>query len=370
MKIARLTTRLVKRTSNNPLSNPRTTWREKHALLVYLESDDGITGVGEAWCDGLAPATTIAVLENDLAPLVVGADPTLIGALWARLSDLCVVSAKPGLLYAALSAIDIALWDMQGKRTGQPLYRLLGGVRDRVYAYASGGLYGPKKSIDDLAREMADYVAQGFRGVKLKVGGATLEQDVARVRAVRDAIGPSVRLMVDAVYSLDVPSALKLAHAFEPFDVYFLEAPVSPYDIDGLAEVSRRSPIPIAGNEFAYGCAAFRDIIERGQVAYVHLDAILCGGISEAMRIAALVGARHRKASFHSSSSAVCFAANLHVAAAIHPCDSIEFHCVHRLIFDELTAGSFSVVDGHVPLPQGPGLGLEFMESAADGPSP
>jgi L-alanine-DL-glutamate epimerase-like enolase superfamily enzyme len=166
--------------------------------------------------------------------------------------------------------------------------------------------------------------------------------------------------MVDAVYMLDVSSALRMAQAFEPFDVWFLEAPLAPGDRPGMQQLTGRSPIPIAGNEVAFGLDAYRDLIVDCGVDVVHLDVNQCGGIGEARRIAALAAAFHRPVSFHSATSAVAFAANLQVAASIGNVESIEYHMVHTMLFDQLPVNHFPLEDGSVVLPSFPGLGIQI----------
>jgi L-alanine-DL-glutamate epimerase-like enolase superfamily enzyme len=347
--------------------NPRTKWSEKNVLLAILETDVGAMGVGEAYCDGGSPASIVDIIEQDFAPIAVGSSPTRIAETWSRMADTTVVSNRGGAAQAAISAIDIALWDLAGKVLGLPTWRLLGGHSDRVAAYASGGLYGQGKTPAHLADEMLGYVRQGFKAVKIKVAGATLREDVARVAAVRDAIGPDVRLMVDALYALSVPDAIRMARAIAPYDIHFFEAPVDRLDVAGLARVARKSPMPVAGNEFARGVDEFRNLLVHDAVSIVHQDAILCGGISEAMRIAALSQAFHRPVSFHAASSAVCFAANLQVAAAVPNAESIEYHMIHQVLFDRVPADSFRMEDGEVVLSTEPGLGIRSEGLAAPG---
>ena len=226
--------------------------------------------------------------------------------------------------------------------------------------YASGGLYADGQSASDLGYEMSAYVAAGFRAVKMKVAGASLAIDVRRVAAVREAIGPDVRLMVDAVYMLDATSALRMARAFEPYDIWFLEAPLAPGNLPGMRTLTARSPIPIAGNEVAFGLDAYRDLIVEGGIDVVHLDVNQCGGIAEARRIAGLAAAFHRPVSFHCATSAVCFAANLQVAASISNTESIEHHTIHRMLFDRLAPDLFRIEEGAVVLPQTPGIGVDI----------
>ena len=359
-RIESLRTCVMTKAFDKALWNPRTRWTHKNVVLAILSTEAGVHGVGEAYCDGGSPESVIAIIERDFAPLVVGRKLADLGAIASSMRETMVVSAKGGATWAADSAIDIALWDALGRSLGQPVCTLLGAQRRSVFAYASAGLYGKDKTADDLAAEMLGYVAQGFRGVKIKIGGASHAEDIARVAAVREAIGPDVRLMVDALYALSVPDAMHMARGLERHGVYFLEAPVHPDDIAGLARVAAVSPVPLAGNEFAYGLEGFRRIIDAGGVSYVHLDAILCGGISEGQRIAALAAARHLPVSFHAASSAVCFAANLQLAASAPNVDSVEFHMLHQMLFEHLPEGTFRLVDGCVEVPDAPGLGLGF----------
>ena len=359
MRVASCRAHVVTRKLKTPQWNPRTRWNEKNVVLAFLEMDDGRLGVGEAYCDGGSTASVVDLIERDFGPHVVGASPLESARTWSRLFETTQVSTKGGAAFAALSAVDIALWDLAGKALGVPLWRLLGGHSDRVPAYASAGLYGEGKRPAELATEMAGYVSKGFKAIKIKVAGASLREDVARVAAVREAVGPDIRLMVDALYALSVPDALRMARALDPYDIHFLEAPVQRADIAGLARVARESPIPVAGNEFAHGLDEFRRLLESDAVSIVHLDAILCGGVTEAMRIAALAAAFYRPVSFHAASSAVCFAANLHVAAAVPNAESIEYHMLHDLLFDRIGEGVFRLEDGCVVMPEAPGLGFD-----------
>jgi L-alanine-DL-glutamate epimerase-like enolase superfamily enzyme len=360
MRIAELLPRVETRRFERPPRNPRSTWNEKHAFLVFVVADDGSTGVGEAWCEATSPRTLATFVQEDLAPVFRGMDVDDVERLWHVVFERTRVSAKPGLTLSVLGAVETALWDLIAKAQRRPLYRVLGACTDRVPAYASGGLYVDGQSLAALAQEMAAHVARGFRAVKMKVAGASLREDVARVAAVREAIGADSRLMVDAVYMLDEASALRMARALEPYDVWFLEAPLAPGNLPGLRRLTNRSPIPIAGNEVAFGLDGYRDVIVDGGVDVVHLDVNQCGGIGESRRIGALAAAFHRPVSFHCATSAVCFAANLHVAASLANTESIEYHTVHRMLFDRLPADHFRIEDGAVVLPQAAGLGIDI----------
>ena len=360
-KIKSVRTKVIRKEMPDALWNPRIVWNSKSVFLVILETESGVIGVGEGWCDGLSPQL-LEMLVEDLSPLVTGQDIHMHNAIWDSVFQKSIYSAKPGFIYAALSAIDIAMWDARGKLLGLPVFKLLGGWSDRVYVYASGGLYGKNKTLDDLSGEMKSYVDKGFTAVKIKAGGVPAREDIQRVAAAREAIGPDIRLMVDALYMLSVADAIKLSKGMEPYDVYFLEAPVSPLDIPGMADVRRRGPTPVAGNEFAYGRHCFREIMEHKAVDVAHLDSIVCGGISEAYKIAAITSAWNIPCSFHSSSSAVCFTANLHAGAAVHNCDSVEYHMIHQLMFDAMPAQLMTLEDGWLRLSDLPGLGLDYAK--------
>ena len=359
-KIKSVKTKVISKEMKDGPWNPRIVWNSKTIFLVIIETDTGLVGVGEGWCDGLSPKILETLVQESLGPLLVGKDIHMHNAIWDSVFQKSIYSAKPGLVYAALSAMDIALWDIRGKALQLPVYKLLGGHSDKVYVYASGGLYGKNKGLSELADEMISYVNQGFTAVKIKSGGATVSQDIARVAVVREAVGPDIRIMVDALYVLSVADAIKFSRGIEPYDIYFLEAPVSPNDIPGLAEVRRRGPTPVAGNEFAYGRHTFREIMEQRAVDVAHLDCIVCGGLSEAVRIAAITSAWNIPCSFHSSSSAVCFTANLHAGAAVANCDSVEYHMIHQLLFDTLPPELTTLENGWLRLPDLPGLGLSY----------
>ena len=361
MKIKRLLTRYLEYDMGDRLWNSSQRWSKKPIVLAFVETDDGLTGVGEAWVGGASPRALIAAIEDDLGPLLIGADPRQLGALWSQAQSRTLLSARRGLTAAALGAVDTALWDLLGKIAGLPLYQLLGAQRERVYCYASAGLYGRDKTPADLGQEMAGYIAQGFDAVKMKIGGVPLAEDAERVAAARQAIGADAKLMVDANYTLNVPQALAGAKRLEKYDVYWFEAPLPPDDIAGQALVNARSAIPVCGNETEHGADRFRELILARAVEFVQFDIAACGGISGARRIAELAAAFHLPCTPHASSSAVLFAATLHLAAALPTLDSVEYHQLHQWLFDKLPPDTFKIEPGgYLRPPPGPGLGLDL----------
>lgn len=367
MKITKITPRLIERQMAGNLWNPRQRWARKRIVLVFVETDTGLCGVGEAWTSAGSPRALIATIEDDLAPLLIGEDPHFVTRFGKLAFDTTEMSSRAGIVAAALAALDIALWDLIGKALKTPLYRLLGAHAGRVFTYASAGLYGEGKTADDLAAELEGYVRQGFRAVKMKVGGAPFDEDVARVAAAREAIGPDVRLMVDALYNLSPPEAIRFARAIERHAIHFFEAPVSAYDLAGQARVNAMSPIPVCGNETLPWADRFRDLITADAVHFVQFDPAACGGIAEGRRIGDLARVFHRPCTLHASSTSVLFAACLHLGAALANCESVEYHMLHQWLWDLEPEGTFRVEPGGwVRPPEGPGLGLALTPDDLD----
>lgn len=360
MKITGLTTSLVQKRYDAALRNSRHAWKEKNALLVFVTTDDGVVGVGEGWCENGNPATLATLIERDLKELVIGQPVWAVEQIWARIIETNAMSAKGGILWSAASAIDIAIWDAYARSLKQPLYKLLGGYSNAVWVYGSSGMYGPGYGPEILARDMATAVKRGACGVKIKAGGASLAEDVARAQAVRAAIGPEARFMVDVLWSLDVPAAIRLGQALSPFDLHFYEAPTSREDMRGWAQIAAATHLPLAGPEIQSGLRVFADWMQSGSVHYLQADAIVCGGITELRKIAALAQAFCRPITLHCSGSAVALAANAQVGAAIPNCDAVEMHLLHQTFYDRLWPAGYAIRDGKLHLPDTPGLGIEI----------
>ena len=353
------------------------------ALLVEVETDGGITGVGEA---GVGGGSTKHVIEQQLRPMLVGEDPLLIEGLWQKMFARTRQFGRRGIVMNAISGVDIALWDIAGKAAKLPVYRLLGACRDRVEAYASGGFYQEGKSADDLAGEAEGYRARGFRGMKMKIGrnpstqthlrhlaaNARMcevepEADIERVAAVRRALGPQAKLMVDVNCAWSPSFAIEMGRALEPYKLYWIEEPVATDDIDGSARVADALATPIAGYETEIGLYGFRELITRGAVDIVQPDIAWTGGFSEGRRIAALAQAHHLMVAPHAFGGAVLLAASLHFAAAIPNALMLEFDQNPNGLRDELLKEPIRAdADGMIGLPERPGLGVELDPSAVD----
>jgi L-alanine-DL-glutamate epimerase-like enolase superfamily enzyme len=260
--------------------------------------------------------------------------------------------------------VDIALWDLLGKIANLPLYRLLGGCADEVPAYASGGYYRPGDPLDNIREEMRAYKAMGFTDYKIKVGGAPFTVDVARVQAARESIGVSGRLALDANNAWRWPyDAIRFARAVEPYDIWWLEEPLSPEDVAGHAEIARTLEMPVATGEIHATRWDFRALIEQQAADIIQPDAGVLGGISEWLKIA------HTAASFNLP-VAPHWHANVHVhlVATVHNAITVEFFVLEQDIynFERLVTPETRLqpTDGRLPLPAGPGLGLALDERA------
>lgn len=353
----------------------------KPALLVEVVTDAGLVGLGEAAHFGGPMRSTQVVIEGELREHLLGEDPREIERLWEQMHQRAYKHARGGVLIAAMSGIDIALWDLRGKLAGQPLWRLLGGYRREVPAYATGGFYAEGKGIRELVAEMEEYLRHGFRAVKMKVGRnsqiegsplramahrglceVSLEEDLARVRAVREAIGPEVRLAVDANGAWDVPTAIRMGRALEPLGLYWYEEPVCPDDIRGSARVAEQVAIPVAGYETCtYGRVGFRDYIAAGAIHFVQPDVAWAGGLTESLKIAHLAQAFHLPLAPHIHGSAVAVAAAVHLLGAIPNGSLAEMVFPAHPLMAELAREPLQVdATGHIRLTDAPGLGLEL----------
>lgn len=361
MRISKVTTKILQHSYDGSVRNTRHAWTSKEYLLVSVEAADGTVGLGECYCSGPGAARVVeAMIRHEIAPLVIGEDPRAISRIRKKLTDAYVLGGRRDGIGPAAAGIDIALWDLLGKICGQPLYRLLGGFSDRAGIYGSGGMYGPAITPERLADSMAGAVASGLAGVKIKVAGDTLEADVRRVASVREAIGPGTRLMVDAMFEPDVPSAIRLARALESFDLHFLEAPTAASDLAGWRMIGDRTSIPLAGPELESSIDLMRDCLTSGAVHFMQFDVTIAHGLTGGRELAAFANCHHRPITLHSSGSAIGMIAAAHLAAAVPNCDSMEFHLLHQFLHERIWDAGYSIADGSLILPDRPGLGMDL----------
>jgi L-rhamnonate dehydratase len=340
-----------------------------YAVLVRVLTDEGLYGISSA---GVGNGAAAYILEHHLKPIVVGENPFDVELLWEKMFRSTLNYGRKGLVLEAISAVDIAIWDILGKATGQPLYNLLGGeTRDRLRLYASR-LYA-QKDLELLASQAASFVRQGFTALKQRFGYGPrdgvpgMRRNLELVKAVRDAVGPDIELMADAYMGWDVSYAIRMIRMLEDagVDLKWLEEPVIPDDIDGYAQIRRAVQTPISGGEHEFTRYGFRELIRKEAVDILQPDVNRVGGITEARKIWAMAAAYNL--------AVVPHAGQLHnyhlIMAHLNSPIAEYFPPVKEggardddTLFWELFVGEPEAEGGFLTLPEKPGLGLEFNE--------
>jgi L-talarate/galactarate dehydratase len=355
MKVTHVTTRVLRTPADNPLvvGLPAPT-DTREFVTLELGTDQGLVGIGLTFFGGaLTPALRAAV--DGLAGLIVGDDPTQVEAVTAKCRRAAGSSGPGGIFTLALSAVDIACWDLKGKALGRSVCALLGGLRDRVPTYASGALMRPHP-IDYLAKAGPRLRDMGFRQMKMQCGSeSTLGASIERVRVMREAIGPDVDLMCDINQLWTVNQAIEIGRRVEPYQLFWLEDPTTHDDYPGLARIADALGTPIAAGEYHYGIVPFRHLLEHRSIDIVMIDLLRAGGITQWMKIAGMAEAfnlpvvSHLIPEFH-----------VHLIAAIPNGLTVEYMPWTLQLFEETPA----MKDGQLVVPTKPGLGLAFDQKA------
>jgi len=333
---------------------------ERHYGLVKVRSDDGVEGLGFCYVGSAAGELFTVAVEQLLAPVLLGQDSYAVEALWKRMFQESLLQGRQGTVMRALSALDTALWDLNARTHQIPLHKYLGAAElESVPAYASGGYYLDGKTPAKLGDEMAGYVAQGFKAVKMKTGRLSPAEEEARVAAVRATIGPDVALMVDCNNAWeDTTQAMQYVRRFEAYDLYFIEEPFGPDDVDNHARLAQLTRVPIATGEIGYGRWYHQHLLEKRAAAILQTDAAVCGGITEWRRIAAAAATQGVVMAPH-------WFHDLHapLVAATPNARFIEFFPDDQVLnFRRLLDRQLTHKDGRVLLHQSPGLGFGFDE--------
>ncbi len=343
------------------------------ATIVEVETDEGITGVGEAF--GFSPKATKGMIENSLRPRLIGENPIDTNRLWDMLYTITRMEGQKGVALMALSAVDIALWDIKGKFWHVPVADLLGGrYRERVETYPTG-LY--RKNVPDqtqaLIAEAWGYLEQGYKAMKLKIGFG-LQDDLQKIRALRKAIGPEPRLMLDANCAYNASEAIWLGKRIEELDIFWFEEPIPPEDIQGHLEFKAKVNIMLAAGESEFSRYGFRELIARRAVDIVQPDLCAVGGFSEMLKIIALATAWNLRCIPHVWGTAIGLAANLQLQAAmphfptsLNPEESLmEYDRTPNPLRHELIEEEFLMEGTKMPIPFRPGLGVTLNRKAME----
>ena len=354
MKITQLKTRVLQTPGDNPLVVGLPPMDDRQFVTLELGTDEGIEGIGVTFFGGPLTRALREAVEG-LGSLIIGDDPMRVEAIADKLWRAASGSGPGGIFTLALSAIDIALWDIKGKALNLPVCTLLGGCRDRVPTYASGALMRPMPT--DYLREAGPrLVSMGFRQMKTQLGAEpTVGREVERIRVLREGIGDDIDLMCDINQLWNVNQAIEIGRRIEEYHLFWLEDVVAHDDFQGLARVADALTTPICSGEYHYGIRPFRHMLEARSIDIVMIDLLRAGGITQWMKIAGMAQAFNVPVVSH-----LIPEVHVHLVAAIPHGLTVEYMPWTLRLFEETPA----IEDGQIVVPQKPGLGLKFDEAA------
>lgn len=338
------------------------------ALIVRVHTDEGITGIGEVDSAPLAARGAILgpyshSVASGLKNLIIGEDPFATEYLWEKMYKANIYGGRSGVGLHAMSGIDIALWDIKGKKLGLPIWKLLGGgFRSDIRCYASVLFESTPEQTGEVARHLQ---GQGFDAVKFGWGpmGQDAKTDVALVAKAREGLGDAAELLVDAGLAWDAKTAIQRAHAFADYQIFWLEEPLQPDDYRGYRRLAEATDVRIAAGEEESGRRTFRRLIEEGDIDVVQVDLTRCGGFTEAMKIASMAADYGKPVANHG------FTTYINVAAALHWLNAVPNALIAEYVAQDgtslrecITHQKIRAVDGRLPIPQEPGLGIDLNE--------
>lgn len=351
----------------------------RQALLVKIETDTQLYGIGEAFCYGSPLHVGQAIIEEQLSPMLIGQNPENIERLWQTMYWRTITNGRRGVVMAAISGVDIALWDLLGKAYNAPIYRLLGSHSDKVPTYASGGFYAPDKSLDGLKKELEEYAKKGYTAMKIKIGrnpamphnaikymadqnfGVSYEEDIRRLEIARAILGKGT-LAADINAAWTPEQVLYAKEDFMRVHLDWLEEPVRFEDTAGCQMLVKEMPaISLMGFETEQGLHNFQHLVQNQMADIIQPDIGWGGGISELVKIGAMAQANHKPVSLHSFGSAVHFAASLHVAASLSNTERMESEENENALKSSILREPFETDQNmNFYVPQKPGLGIDL----------
>lgn len=322
----------------------------QETILVRLTDAEGATGTGYAYTIGTGGSSVVALLNDHLLPQIIHRDADDIEAIWRDLLFHTHATSVGAITSLSLAAIDTALWDLRGRRTGLPLHKMAGGAKSRVPAYTTEGgwLHLPLNAlIEDALRAKAE----GFFGVKVKVGKPQISEDVERIDGLRSAIGEDLELMVDCNQAFTVDDAIRRANALKDFDLAWIEEPLPADDLGGHVRLSQATSIPVAVGESIYSLRHFREYLQQRACSIVQVDCARIGGITPWLKVAHMAEAFNMAVAPH-------FLMELHVSLACAVPNGRWVEYIPQL--DEITNSRMEISNGYAIAPQTPGLGIDW----------
>lgn len=345
------------------------TYQERRICLVKITTEDGTIG----WGEGYGPADVLSSAVDYLSQYVVGQNPLNNEVIWDYMYRKTLDYARKGILVAAMSAIDVAIWDLKGKILQVPVHQLLGGKkRDAITPYATGLYFRESADLNkSLADEAVEYKRLGYRALKMKVG-LGVKQDVEMVSAVRQAIGDDMELMVDSNHAYNLREAIQLANGIEPYDISWFEEPISPEFYGQYRELRKRTTIPIASGECEYLRYGFQELLKNQSVDIVQPDICACGGLTEAKKISTLASTYGVELVPHSWGTYIAISAAMHFVSNLSelpgrmnkPNFWIEHDRTSNELRDRVTIPDFEVTNGELIVSDKVGLGVTVDEDA------
>ncbi|MFI3322634.1 MAG: mandelate racemase/muconate lactonizing enzyme family protein [Rikenellaceae bacterium] len=371
MKIKEIETYLLSDTLDERFYFSQFDYASRLICVVKVTTESGLVG----WGEGYGPANIIKAGIDFLKPLVIGKSPLDSDLIWNDMFRRSIDYARKGILMSAISALDVAIWDLKGKILKQPISTLLGGrFREKVQVYATGlyftdAMEGDANMERLLSQEALEYKEAGYSAVKMKVG-LGIEKDVKNVAAIRKAIGNDMKLGVDSNHAYNVREAIELSQKIEQYDIMWFEEPITPDDYAGFKELRSRVNIPIAAGECEFRCDGFKTLLENRCVDFIQPETGTTGGITEAKRISTIANTYHVEMTPHNWGTGIIISANLHITANLQYSPGrifdkqplLEFDRSPNRIREELITKPFAAKDGYIDVPTGYGLGIEVDE--------
>jgi len=343
-------------------------YSNRKICILKIICDNGIVGWGEAY----GPATVVKESVNYIKQNIIGMNPLDSDIIWSTLFRRVHDYGRSGVFVSAISAIDIALWDIKGKYHKLPVSTLLGGsYRKKIRAYATGLYFSDSKTLtDDLCNEAMEYVNEGFKSIKMKVG-LNIKSDVNNVKAVRNTIGPDIELMIDSNHAYSYDEALKLSKKLEDQDIKWFEEPLSPEFYDQYSDFKSKSLIPVAAGECEYLRYGFQKLLDKNCIDFLQMDICSCGGLTEAKRISALSSAKGVKVIPHTWGSGIAFYTAINFISNLEPIPGrlynedayIEYDRTENKIRENIIKNNIIMKDGYISVNHKPGLGIDVDET-------